>query len=251
MVVRLPSALDPEVLDRLLGAADPALFLDYDGVLSEIVDDPSAAVITPELRAAVAAVVRRYPVAVVSGRDLSYIRAHVDLDGLVYAGSHGFDLDGAGRLGAEAFLPALDRAERQLTERLRGVPGALIERTRFTISVHYRMVADSDLPTVAAAVAAVTGLRRTGGKRVFELRPSLDWGKGRAVRHLIASLGLHDHVALYLGDDDTDEDAFTALAQAGEGFGILVGERAAPTAAAAQLRDPSEVRVFLERLASR
>ncbi len=256
-VDELPSALDPGVLDRLLGSASPAVFLDYDGVLAEIADHPAAAVLTPERRAAVVALARRHPVVVVSGRDLADVRSLVAVDGVIYAGSHGFDLDLPGGLEASEFLPALDDAERGLRTRVRDIPGAWVERKRYAVTVHERRVADADLGRVNDAVADVAGtaprLRRTGGKKVHELRPALDWDKGRAVRWLIGVLGLDRPgvVPLYIGDDETDEDAFAELAHKGDGFGVIVGDPGRPTAASARLRDPDEVHAFLEVLASR
>ncbi len=101
----------------------------------------------------------------------------------------------------------------------------------------------------------IPGLRRTGGKQVLELRPDLPWDKGRAVLWLLEALGLdgEDTVPLYLGDDETDEDAFAALVRRGRGHGILVGAPAPGRGTAARygLRDPDEVRAFLERLTAR
>jgi trehalose 6-phosphate phosphatase len=260
-VAQLPSALDPAVLDRLLGAASPAVFLDYDGVLAEIAETPAAAVLTAQRRAAVIALASRHPVVIVSGRDLADVRAMVGIDGLIYAGSHGFDVAAPGGLraehGAEAFLPALDDAERRLRARLQDIPGAWVERKRFAVTAHYRQVAPADIDRVTDAFSGVATasprLRATSGKKVYELRPALDWDKGRAVRWLIGALGLDQPgvVSVYIGDDETDEDAFVALAEEGEGLGVIVGDHGLLTAATARLRDPDEARVLLERLACR
>jgi len=251
------------VLDDVLGRSSPAVFLDYDGVLAEIVNDPAAAVLSPGRRAAVARLSARCRVAVVSGRDLGDVRELVGLDDVVYAGSHGFDLDlgtasgaAAPDLGAEAYLPELDDAERALARVLGPVPGARVERKRFAVAVHLRQVAEVDRGRVEGVVDAVAArhprLRRTSGKQVRELRPDLDWDKGRAVLWLLGALGVDrdDVVPLYLGDDETDEDAFRALAGR-RGLGILVGAHGARTAARYGLRDPDEVQVFLTVLADR
>jgi alpha,alpha-trehalase len=101
---------------------------------------------------------------------------------------------------------------------------------------------------VDAALKANPELRKTYGKKVFELRPRIDWDKGRAVLWLLAALGLDrpDVLPLYLGDDDTDEDAFVALA--GRGIGILVADRPQETAAEYRLKDPDAVGRFLHAL---
>ena len=128
----------------------------------------------------------------------------------------------------------------------------LIEEKTTALAVHYRLVADADVPVVEAAVDAVLerhpDLRKTGGKKIFELRPREDWHKGKAILWLLDALGLggDDVTPIYLGDDETDEDAFVALK--GRGIGIHVSEPPQPTAADYGLRDPDEVHAFLEAL---
>ncbi|MCW2244602.1 trehalose 6-phosphate phosphatase [Azospirillum fermentarium] len=232
----------------------PAVFLDYDGTLTPIVSRPELAVLAPAMRAAVQRLAALCPVAVVSGRDLDDVRARVGLPGLVYAGSHGFDIAGPGlrhRVGEE-WRPALAAAAAALEPALAGVGGVLVESKGFAIAVHTRQVAPADKPAVAAAVrraAADAALRVTGGKEIAEIRPPVPWDKGRAVRHLLEVGGLDGAVPLFVGDDDTDEDGFRAVA-ALAGAGIRVGDAGAATAARWVLPDPAAVGVFLERLAA-
>jgi trehalose-phosphatase len=126
-----------------------------------------------------------------------------------------------------------------------------LERKRFTLAVHYRRARDADVPAVRDAVARAQArhpaLRVTSGKKVLELQPDVDWDKGHAVLWLIETLGLQDALAVYIGDDVTDEDAFRALAH--RGVGIAVQEAPQPTAAQYTLRDPDEVRALLAGLA--
>jgi len=197
------------------------------------------------------------PVAFVSGRDLDDVQRLVALDDLIYAGSHGFDIRGPDLClelpeGVDA-LEDLDEAASRLDEQLADVAGALVERKRFAIAVHYRRVADSDVARVDEAVAETArmlpALRRTGGKKVFELRPAIDWNKGRAVLWLLAQLGLDgpDVLPIYVGDDDTDEDAFRALAERG-GIGVLVAAAPRLSSAAFRLPDTEAVGAFIGHL---
>ena len=121
----------------------------------------------------------------------------LNIDGIVYAGSHGFDIAGPRGLRREEateFLPALDVAEKELREKLAGIAGALIERKRFSIATHYRKVNESDFPKVERAVSEVAArhreLRKMEGKKVYELLPDIDWDKGKAVLWLLENLGL-------------------------------------------------------------
>jgi alpha,alpha-trehalase len=198
-----------------------------------------------------------FPVAVISGRDRADVQDLVGLKELVYAGSHGFDIAGPGGLkreheGAAKFVPALDEAEARLRTAVGGIEGATVERKRYAIAVHYRLVAAADIPAVEQAfdgvLREVGALRRTAGKKVFELRPRLEWHKGKAVSWLLTELGL-DHsgiLPVYIGDDETDEDGFAALV--GRGIGILVADRPQETLAQYQLDSPDAVGLFLRRI---
>jgi alpha,alpha-trehalase len=255
----LPLALErPEEIRERLSGRRAAVFLDYDGTLTPIVERPEDARLEPETRAAMKRLAARCPVAVVSGRDLRDVRALVGIEGIAYAGSHGLDLlgpDGAGFQQGTAFLPDLDAAERELRPPLHEIAGAQVERKRFAIAVHLRRVDEGRAPEVERIVAAVAaahlGLRLTGGKKILELRPGIDWDKGTALRWLLGTLGLDRPgvVPVYLGDDETDEDAFAAIRA--DGLGVVVrGEGDdRPTAARYALRDTRETRTFLGLLA--
>jgi trehalose 6-phosphate phosphatase len=266
-----PNQEETKTLDRLLSVWQHeasirarlegkrlAVFLDYDGTLSPIVDDPANANLSNDMRAAVAALARTATVAIVSGRDLQDLRRRVGLDGVFLAGSHGFDIAGPEgwqhtlQKGSE-FLSDLDDAERRLRERLAQIEGALVERKRFSIAVHYRCVRDRDVKHVEEVVDRVLDaqprLHKGEGKKVFRLQPRIDWDKGHAVDWLLEQLELDrpDILPLYIGDDVTDEDAFRALAGRGLTIAVRDGD-CRPTAAQFALADPDDVRRFLEWL---
>ncbi len=257
----LPDALESvDAIVERLGERRLAVFLDYDGTLTPIVERPEMAVLSDKMRASVRRLAQVSTVAVVSGRDLGDVRERVGIDGIAYAGSHGFDILGpAGKSMAlekgEAFLPALERAEHELRRRTSRIDGAQLERKRYSLAVHYRRVAPKDVPTVEKhvdqVVEQIPELRKTLGKKVFDLQPNIDWDKGKAVEWLLDTLGLSGPQVLpmYLGDDVTDEDAFGALA--GRGVTVAVQAPPAPTAAGYRLADPAEVERFLDALAAR
>ena len=254
----LPSAL--EHVQEIAGRSGRvAVFLDYDGTLTPIVSQPEDAWLSDSMRQTLQELAARAPVAILSGRDLDDVRRRVNIDGIVYAGSHGFDIAGPRGLRrqmATEFLSNLDLAEKELHEALDGIPGARVERKHFSIAAHYRNVNENDLAQVERAVDAVATrhreLRRIDGKKVYELLPDIDWDKGKAVLWLLETLGLESRSGgirpIYIGDDRTDEDAFRALEQ--RGIGILVSEQSQPTAARYSLKDPAEVERFLREFTS-
>lgn len=258
----LPSALDH--VQEIAGARHCALavFLDYDGTLSPIVSRPEQAVLSDSMRAVLRALVTKLPVAILSGRDLEDVRQRVGIDAIVYAGSHGFDIagpHGLRRQTATEFLPKLDMAEKELHDALDGIPGALVERKRFSIAAHYRNVNKNDVPALTKAVEAVAArhpeLRRIDGKKVYELLPNIDWDKGKAVLWLVQMLGLESRSGgirpIYIGDDSTDEDAFRVLELEPPGAGIIVTEYPPQSAARYMLKDSGEVELFLRSLIAR
>ncbi|NIR46769.1 MAG: trehalose-phosphatase [Gemmatimonadetes bacterium] len=253
----LPGALEStDEIAEILDDRRPAVFLDYDGTLTPIVSQPEDAILSDDMRDVLRDLADVCTVAVVSGRDRLDVEPLVGLDQLVYAGSHGFDIKGPDGLrmeyeGGVEHLPSLEAAERELHERLANVPGARVERKRFAIANHYRNVAAEDQDRVQEAVHDVArrheGLRVSGGKKVLELRPDIDWDKGRAVFWLLDALDLDDDdevVPFYVGDDVTDEDAFRALS--GRGVSIVVGKPEYPTHASYGVEDVAEVKKFLE-----
>jgi trehalose 6-phosphate phosphatase len=257
-VADLLSALgERDHIARELKHRPAAVFLDYDGTLTPIIEDPAKAILPETTRRAIRRLALRCPVALISGRDVDDVRSMVGLDGLAYAGSHGFDVlapDGSRHQHGDEFLQALDVAERDLRPTIQAVPGARLERKRFAIAVHFRQVGPPWVPELEEAVdrvaAAVSGLRKTGGKMIFELRPDVDWDKGKAVMFLMDLLGLPDEVVpIYVGDDETDEDAFRAIRPGGIGVVVRGEGDDRFTAASYSLGSPEEVRHLVDFLA--
>lgn len=254
----LPSALDDFEKIRTQAAGKRlAVFLDYDGTLSPIVETPDQAFMPQKTREAVSALARHCAVGIISGRDLEDVRDKVRIDSIVYAGSHGFEIAGPEDLEVahtvgEEFIPVLEQAEQALSRELETVAGLLVERKKFAIAIHFRRVDPQAVQAVEAVVDKVAAsqpkLRKSYGKKIFELQPQMDWHKGKALLSLLGTLKLdgEDVLPLYIGDDVTDEDAFRALR--GRGIGIVVWERPYETAAAYSLQDPDQVREFLLRL---
>jgi trehalose 6-phosphate phosphatase len=249
-------------LDGREAAGAMLLALDFDGTLAPIVPRPDDAAIQPRARTALRRLVGdgRTRVAIVSGRGLDDARRRVGVEGLYFAGNHGLEIDGPGvrrqHEQALAARPLLEACAERLRSALGGMAGVLVEDKGLTLSVHYRLVEDErEQHAVVRHVHALCGgaaeLRLTEGKKVVEVRPAVEWDKGRATTFLVEAL-LGDAPAaapvVFIGDDRTDEDAFRALD--GRGEGVIVGNPPpSDTAARSYVRSPEEVAELLEALA--
>ena len=256
----LPSALDhvKDMTDTMKGTR-PVFFLDYDGTLTPITENPEDARLSREMAGTLQRLASHATVAIVSGRDLVVIKERVGISGIYYAGSHGFEVEGPDEQPIENhigsnMMPALDAAEAQLHRQLANVEGVTFERKKYSMAVHYRRVPDAQVDTVAEAVKAVLqkheNLRKKAGKKVWELQPDLGWDKGNAVQLILDSLpqgNTEKRLPIYIGDDVTDEDAFDSLASTGVGIVVNAGEPK-PTLACYRLKNPDQVRDFLERM---
>ena len=257
----LDDADDPAA--DLLGDRQPAVFFDFDGTLSDIVDDPDTAYLTDCAAEALQSLTAQCPVAVLSGRDLADVSQRIGLPGIWYAGSHGFESVGPDgehheNDAAASAIPVLEDAAAKLREQLSAVTGVAVEHKRFGVAVHYRNAQREEVADVLAVVRGAgqgTRLRVTTGREVIELRPDIDWDKGKTLRWVLDQISDDQSATLlpiYLGDDITDEDAFDAVL--GDGIGIVVrhsddGDRA--TAARYALDSPAQVCEFTGRLAQR
>ncbi|XP_050384799.1 trehalose-phosphate phosphatase A [Argentina anserina] len=279
-MVKYPSALTSfEQITNYAKGKRIALFLDYDGTLSPIVDNPDCAFMSDAMRMAVKRVAKHFPTAIISGRSHDKVYQFVGLNELYYAGSHGMDImapvrqsvvgdlrhgiKSTDKLGkdvnlfqpAAEFLPMIGEVLKSLIEITTDIEGAKVENNKFCVSVHYRNVDEKNWAVVAQRVHDILKnyprLRLTHGRKVLEVRPVIDWDKGKAVTFLLESLGLsncEDVLPIYIGDDRTDEDAFKVLREGNKGYGILVSAVPKESNAFYSLRDPSEVMEFLKSL---
>ncbi len=248
----------PEIFD-VLKEKKPAIFLDYDGTLSPIVPRPEDAIISDEMKATLKRLAQIFTVAIVTGRDKEDVENLAGLDELIYAGSHGYIITGPDGLFMEhedskKIIPQLDRIEEEIEKELKEqTEGTQLDRKRYAIGVHFRNARPEDEQVVYEIVnkmiSKYEGFKTGEGKKILEIKPDLDWHKGKAVEWILKALKLSerkDIIPMFIGDDITDEDAFKTLK--GKGIGILVGGHGKPTAAEYALKNVFQVREFFERL---
>jgi len=240
------------------------LLFDYDGTLTPIVERPELAELDEEVRQHIRRLAhqRHITVGMISGRALPDLKSRVDVEGVIYAGNHGLEIEGPGLQFvnpiADELRPVLRLLYKVLDRTVGRIRGVFVEDKGLSLSVHYRMVDDHQVAEVGNVfqrvvngVQALGKVRITSGKKVYEVRPAAPWDKGKAIGLLIKRYGKRashrDLLPVYLGDDLTDEDGFKVIEEHG-GVSVLVGEPGTKTAARYILDSPREVSVFLRNL---
>jgi len=253
----LPSQVIAEVEDRFQAANFVSLFLDFDGTLVPITANPMEPQLDPAAFETLKLLSSQEFLAttIISGRAVEDLYGRIRLENLIYSGNHGLEIFGRDLRFVEPL--AWSRREQletlcgELAAQLRAIPGVLAECKGLTASVHYRLAADADIAEIQAAVYAAVarngGLFRVNpGRKVLEIVPRTDWHKGAAVRWINSHLAETPVLTIYLGDDTSDEDAFSVLPDA---ITIKVGPAGA-SCARYQLPDPAAVHEFLLWLAT-
>jgi len=242
----------PKLAPSIAAARHLVLFFDFDGTLAPIVSDPSQAYMPAETRKSLTTLAgtEKLSLAIISGRALGDLRERVGMRKVIYAGNHGLEISGPGLQFVEPTsaqrIKALGELSRHLRTRLRHVAGVEVENKVLSASVHFRRVADSDHQLVQDHVLTAVGALGklfdvSVGNKVCEIRPHVNWNKGMAIRWIKETSKLTDALAIYIGDDVTDEAAFSAIP---DGISIRVG-RSAHTLAKYHLPKQEAVQRFL------
>jgi len=244
--------------DFLQGRDRLALFLDYDGTLAPLCEHPSQAVMTPPTQAAFERCVAlaAIDVSIVSGRSLADVRGMVGDEQVTYAGNHGLEISGPGIEFCHEDLIHYEKRNQALAAALREIEreGAWTEAKGPTLTFHVRRVPleqREDMLEEARALIVGAGFQARVAHAALEGRPPIGWDKGRAVLHLLRARYGPDWServrVIYVGDDQTDEDAFRFLAGLASTF--RVGSAETSTAASHRLSDTRDVHALLDWLA--
>ena len=234
-------------------APDAALFLDIDGTLIEFVPRPDEARVPPALIDTIDALRRALggALAVVSGRRLADVDRLFAPLALAAGGQHGSEARSRPGGGVEILVSperplaaVLERAAPFLAEH----PRVRVERKGLSTAFHYRDAVEAAPDLRAALEAAIAPFAETlqllDSHLCYDLR-ARHANKGKLVERFLAVPPFAERVPVYVGDDWTDEDGFTA-ALAGRGRAIRVGAPR-PTLAREELANPAELRGWLER----
>jgi len=243
-----------KVVARLKIAKCIFFFFDYDGTLTPIVSHPEKATLSEETKALLLALKKnpKFLLAIVSGRSLKDIRKLVELKKIYYIGNHGLEIftpkKGTKQLVPKEVFHELARIRNRLNSQMKDIEGVLIEDKGSILAIHYRNVDPKSVPPILMALkqeikGSKIPLCLGYGKMVFEIRPQSTANKGTAVLELLNQIDRDEILPLYIGDDQTDEDAFKVLKK--RGITIFVG-LSGNSSAQYYVNDPFEVYQFLK-----
>ncbi|MBB5716652.1 trehalose-phosphatase [Sphingomonas aerophila] len=245
---------DPGVAEQLPAPPEEllresSLFLDFDGTLVAIAEQPDAVIVEEVLKSLLPRLLVSLQgrVAIISGRALGEIDRLLVGGRFAASGSHGLEVRFPdGRLITPATPAALSEVVADMRALKRATPGLVVEEKPFGAALHYRTApaAEEACRALATKLAERDGLTLQPGKMVFEIKVAGE-DKGTALRALMADPVMAAGRPIFIGDDHTDEVAFEAAATMG-GTGILVGP-ARPTAARYRLVDVPATLEWLQR----
>lgn len=255
----------PNIVKQFRDAKYILLLTDYDGTLTPIVGRPEMANLTEATRQLIRNLAhqRHLKVGVISGRALVDLKDKVAIDGIVYAGNHGLEIEGPGisfvNPVAEELRPIIRLMHYVLDRALGTIKGVFVENKGLSLSVHYRLAEEHRVREVERIVKDIVGgieavgkAKVVSGKKVYDVRPGVIWDKGKAIKLLMKRYGKGGRnsglLPIYLGDDLTDEDGFRVIEHYGSGISVFVGERSRQTSARYYLESSEEVATFLDTL---
>jgi trehalose-phosphatase len=249
-----------EILQRIERGRRVLIFLDYDGTLIPIKKTPELALLHPAKKGFLRRLGKRAFLGVVSGRALSEIQRLVTIEDIAYIGNHGLEISYRQRCWvhpqAENIGPILMDVLKKIHHSTKNFPGILVEDKGTTVTIHYRLVDPPLWGPLKEIVRKQVGwkrraLRMTEGKRAFEIKPNLPWDKGKGIQELMGWLDLKERpLLIYIGDDQTDEDAFRTINNSDRSALTIHVGRAKDTHARYRLASVNEVWMFLRALFS-
>lgn len=224
----------PEIQAQISAHPRLLLALSFDGVLSPTVLRPSEATVPEDTCALLTklAASPRITLAFLSGRSLHDIQSRVGITGAYYTGNHGMEVRGPGFTSSDGLAVScrsdLVDALAFLARFTRHLRGVFIEDKGMTVTVHWRQADPGEGRALRELLDVIVHshprLKVFAGEACWELRARASWNKGDALRQILAHLHLTSSDTIYIGEEFTDEDAFTQIPG---GLSFCVGGAAA------------------------
>ncbi len=248
---------------KIKNAKHVVLLLDYDGTLTPIVKRPETAYLSSQIRDCLQELASFHSLTLgfISGRALNDLQSKVGITDALYAGNHGLEIEGPNTsfVNSEAAqaIPLLHTLGQNISLALAGIKGAWIEDKRLTLSLHYRLVDEVQcnrlneiFNEIIKEPLAYDQIIVTSNKKTYDIRPPVNWDKGKAVEYINKTLfPKNKPLMIVVGDDKTDYDAFRVV-NTTQGVSIFVGNAINKSPACYFLQSTNEVYQFLLRFQS-
>lgn len=250
-----------EKLGRLCSGENPIrLFLDYDGTLAPFAPAPDVILPDMEVIALLDRLVSHPKLlpAILSGRSLEHLHRLLPMRGLLLAGTYGLEIelpDGTRHNGVqyEAVRPVIEQLKTQWQNLIENRHGFFLEDKGWALALHARFAdPDEGLVVLNTAHAEISALNPGPDFNVerheqfLELMP-VEAQKVHSVGIILNRFSPPGSIPVYIGDDQNDETAFTAVLAAG-GVCVRVGRNGIDTRAQLRLEGPKQVRSLLAAL---
>nr|AHN49713.1 trehalose phosphate phosphatase [Delia antiqua] len=223
--LKLPGYLNPK---KTL-----AVLFDYDGTLAPIADNPNKTAM-PIATEVILNKIAKHPkifLAVISGRGIKDVQNRVGINGIMYAGNHGIEIEEGDGSRHDYKLPEEVQANylklvKELREKVEK-NNAWVEDKKVSLTYHYR-----DTPVdikeaqkqVAVRIIESYGFKANQAHEAIEAKPPVNWNKGEAalfiLKHKFGENWADDIKVVFAGDDTTDEDAMKMLQGTGKSFRV-------------------------------
>lgn len=235
--------------------------MDFDGTLAEFRLDPAAVILPPARQILLQTLAARADLSagIVSGRRIADLRERVPAaPSMFFAGLHGLEIEGPGlrfsHHSVALAAPGISLLAKDLRRAVRPLAGVFVEDKTYSVVLHVRGASKADrlhaitrFNALSEPLLAEGTVRLQPGDQVLELLPNVDWAKGDAVRAIMRQVECDARETawpVYIGDDQTDEDAFEEIGT--NGLTVAVGKRRG--GAAFQVDDPAAVECFLKAI---
>jgi trehalose-phosphatase len=247
------------ILEKIDTSEETFLFLDYDGTLVSFKNRPQEVTTPKNVKTVLTSLLEhtRFKIFIISGRMLHEIKQLINIPGVSFAALHGLQIElSNGKTffweQAETIQSILKEIKQTVSSSFKNEKGIYIEDKQFTLAFHYRLVPRERIKEI---VEEFTGIVRKNdphkrlnlihGAKVVEIRPK-GWDKGKAVELILNHVANSENpLPIYIGDDTTDEDAFTQIKE--KGITIVVANNKKKVASAKYwVKNPDEVLQFLK-----
>ncbi len=251
-----------KVKSRLQKAERFFLFLDFDGTLAPIVKTPQEAYLDSSVKKILKKISenKNFILGIISGRTIKDVKKRVGIKNILYAGNHGLEIYDKKKMhlltgtSLKPYQQLIILMRKELEKELREIGGVIFENKRTILAVHYRKVAQEEIKILKKIVRDKVSeyvknkvIKMGKGKKVIEIRPNLNFSKFLALKFFEKLFKRNkSDITIYIGDDLTDEEVFSKLRK--KDLKIKVGRKTENSKAEHFLKDPREVKKFLEFL---